>query len=65
MVVRIENKSDICNVFRPFHQMVKVLYSSNIKDLYFDNGGEYINYELSWFLQDHRIVHETSCPPNP
>ncbi|MBT0984662.1 DDE-type integrase/transposase/recombinase, partial [Salmonella enterica subsp. enterica serovar Typhimurium] len=40
-------------------------YSIDIKILRSDNGGEYIASELSWFLQDRGIIHQTTCPHTP
>ena len=57
-----KNKSEVCDVFRLFRQMIKTQYSSDIKVLRSNNGGEYINSELFKFLQDRGIVHETTCP---
>ncbi|CAL9020404.1 unnamed protein product [Prunus brigantina] len=45
--------------------MVQTQYSSVIKVLRSDNGGEYINFELSEFLRGQRILHETTCPHTP
>ena len=52
-------------MFRLFQQMIKTQYSSDIKVLRSDNGGEYINSELSWFLQDCGIIHQTTCLYTP
>ncbi|KAB2604263.1 hypothetical protein D8674_037554 [Pyrus ussuriensis x Pyrus communis] len=38
--------------------MIKTQYSIDIKVLRSDNGGEYINSELSRFLQDRGIIHK-------
>ncbi|CAN6573029.1 unnamed protein product [Malus baccata var. baccata] len=40
-------------------------YSSVIKVLHSDNGGEYIGSDLSGFLWDQGILHETTCPHTP
>lgn len=45
--------------------MVETQYSSIIKVLRSDNGGEYINFELSEFLHGQGILHETTCPHTP
>ena len=46
----MKNKSDVGMVFRSFSQMVATQYSSVVKVLRSDNGGEYIGSELSGFL---------------
>ncbi|CAL2237877.1 unnamed protein product [Prunus armeniaca] len=61
----LKNKSDVGAIFRSFAQMVQTQYSSVIKVLRFDNGGEYINFELSEFLRGQGILHETTCPHTP
>ncbi|KAM1972448.1 hypothetical protein ACFX1Q_019779 [Malus domestica] len=42
--------------------MIQTQYSSVIKVLRSDNGGEYIACELSEFLRDGDILYETTCP---
>ncbi|KAM2707578.1 hypothetical protein EV1_036542 [Malus domestica] len=61
----LKNKSEVCDVFRLFQQMVKTQYSIDIKVLRSDNGEEYIASELSRFLQDRGIIHQTTCPHTP
>ncbi|CAN6568096.1 unnamed protein product [Malus baccata var. baccata] len=61
----MKNKSDMGMVFRSFFQMVATQYSSVIKVFHSDNGGEYIGSELSTFLRDQGILHETTCPHTP
>nr|XP_028954377.1 uncharacterized protein LOC114823160 [Malus domestica] len=61
----LKNKSDVGLVFRSFSQMIQTQYSSVIKVLRFDNGGEYIACELSEFLRDRGILYETTCPYTP
>ncbi|KAB2630265.1 hypothetical protein D8674_007784 [Pyrus ussuriensis x Pyrus communis] len=58
-------QSDVGMVFRNFSQMLRTQYFSVIKVLRSDNGGEYINRELSEFLGDQGILHETTCPYTP
>ena len=61
----LKNKSEVYEVFRLFQQMIKTQYSSDIKVLRSDNGREYINSELSRFLQDCGIIHQTTCLHTP
>ncbi|KAM2173457.1 hypothetical protein ACFX1R_038295 [Malus domestica] len=61
----LKNKSDVSAIFRSFAQLVQTQYSSVIKVLCSDNGGEYINSKLSIFLHDQMILHETTCPHTP
>ncbi|CAN6720151.1 unnamed protein product [Malus baccata var. baccata] len=50
---------------RNLQKMVKTQYSIDIKVLRSDNSGEYIASELSQFLQDRGIIHQTTCPHTP
>ena len=59
------NKSDVSAIFRYFAQMIQTQYSSVIKVLCSDNGGEYINFELSEFLHNQGTLHETTHPHTP
>ncbi|KAB2621081.1 hypothetical protein D8674_037660 [Pyrus ussuriensis x Pyrus communis] len=61
----MKNKSDVSMVFRSFSKMVATQYSFVIKVLHSDNRGEYIGSELSNFLRDQGILHETTCPHTP
>ena len=61
----LKNKSDVSTIFRSFAQMIQTQYSSVIKVLRSDNGGEYINFELSEFLSEQGILHETICLHTP
>ena len=61
----LKNKSDVSMIIRSFSQLVAKQYSSVIKVLGSDNGGEYVNSELSSFFRDQGILHETTCPHTP
>ena len=61
----LKNKSEVCDVFRLFHQMNKTQYSFDIKVLRSNNGGEYINSKLSRFLQDRGFIYQTTCLHTP
>ena len=45
--------------------MIGNQFSLPIKVLKSDNGGEYLNFELSQFFAEHDILHETTCPQTP
>lgn len=61
----MRHKSDVANIFSIFYHMVRTQYSLLIKIIRSDNGGEYLNSELSQFLQANRILHETTYPHTP
>lgn len=58
----IRHKSDVRAIFSIFYHMVRTKYSLPIKIIRSDNGGEYLNSELSKFFQNNGILHETTCP---
>ncbi|KAM1776985.1 hypothetical protein ACFX11_043708 [Malus domestica] len=61
----MKHKSDVGQNFHQFYCMVKNQYSLPLKVLRSDNGGEYLNTELSQYFQEHGILHETTCPQTP
>ena len=56
-------KSDVSIIFPIFKNLVEIQLNSQIKALYFDNGGEFI--KLQPFLQNHGISHMTTPPHTP
>ena len=61
----MKNKSDVSMVFWSFSQMVTTQYSYVIKDLSSNNEGDNRGAELTGFLRDQGILHETTCPHTP
>lgn len=53
-------KSDVAKIVKSFNQLVQTQFSLRIKVLRSDNGGEYVNVELS--LLEQGILHETIYP---
>ena len=45
--------------------MVQIQFSTTIRVLRSDNGGEYINQEFQHYFQQHGLWHETSCSYTP
>ena len=56
-VYLLKHKSDVSMIIRSFSQMLATQYSSVIKVLHTDNGGEYVNSDLSTFSHDQGILH--------
>ena len=50
----MKNKSDVGDIFKGFYHMVYTQYSLPIKVLRSDNGGEYLNQDLSQFFYGKR-----------
>ena len=61
----LNKKSDLFAVFKHFKNLVENQYSTKIKVLRFDNGGEYLSFQFQSFCSDHGILHQTSCPYVP
>ncbi|KAM2798566.1 hypothetical protein COP1_003513 [Malus domestica] len=61
----MKQKSDVGQIFQQFYRMIGNQFSLPIKVLRSDNGGEYLNFELSQFFAEHGILHETTCPQTP
>ena len=61
----LKHKSDVFSVFKTFHTMVQTQFSTDIRILRSDNGGEYVNSEFSHYLTNSGILHETTCTQTP
>ena len=64
-VYLLRHKSDVCVVYRLFHQMVLTQFGISIKIIHFDNRGEYFKNELTDFLHSVGTIHQTSCSQSP
>ena len=55
-VFHMKHKSDVCTVFRHFHQMVVTQFGISIKVLRFDNGSEYFKQQLMEFMHSVGVI---------
>jgi hypothetical protein len=62
---QFKRKSEVCSIFRMFHQMVTTQFGIPIKVLRSDNGKEYIKQELLDFMHSVGIIHQTTCTDSP
>lgn len=62
---QLKTKDEVFPVFQAFHAMVQTQFSSKIKILRSDNGGEFINKRFQAYFQQHGLLHETSCSQTP
>jgi transposase InsO family protein len=62
---QLKTKDEVFAVFQAFHAMVQTQFSSKIKILRSDNGGEFINQRFQAYFQQHGLLHETSCSQTP
>jgi hypothetical protein len=56
------NKSEVFDSFVKFKLLVENQFSSKIKQLQSDGGGEYMSNHFQSFLTKHGIIHRKSCP---
>ena len=61
----LKQKSKLFAVFKHFKNLVETQYSSKIRVLGSDNGGEYLNSQFQSFCYDNGILHQTSYPHVP
>ncbi|KAM2286498.1 hypothetical protein ACFX1S_038958 [Malus domestica] len=57
----MKHKSEVPTKFNIFHQYVATQFDKKIQTLRSDNGEEYVNHVLHNYLQEHGIVHQTTC----
>jgi len=61
----MKDKSEVFHFLVNFYKMIQIQFESPIKRLRSDNGREYVNQNLSKFLQKNVVVHELTCVENP
>src|ERR1044072_1910570 len=64
-VFLMKEKSEVGPIFEIFHNMVQTQFQTSIKVLRTDNGREYYHSTLSSYLQNHGIIHQSSCVDTP
>ncbi|CAL5428100.1 unnamed protein product [Camellia sinensis] len=64
-VCLMASKNEVASLFQKFHTMVATQYQFPIRVLRSDNGGEFVNQYLTPFLNQHGIVHQTTCTSTP
>jgi transposase InsO family protein len=58
----LHTKSEVYECFIKFKLLVEKQFSSSIKQLQSDGGGEYTSLHFQAFLTKHGILHRKSCP---
>ena len=58
-------KYDVFIIFKTFKSLVENTFSTTIKSLQTDGGGEYVNHQLKDYLNTHGINHRLTCPHHP
>lgn len=64
-VYLLKEKSQVFDMFKTFHAMVKNEIQQNIGTLRIDNEGEYTSKSFEQYLRDNGIKHQTIIPYNP
>jgi transposase InsO family protein len=58
----LKQKSEVFNCLVRFKSLVENQFSSTIKQLLTDNGGEYLSTVFQEYLSQHGILHKLTCP---
>ena len=61
----LKSKSEVFSKFLEFKAMVETQFSTRIKTLRFDGGGEYTSSAFKSFLLQHGITYQMSCLYTP
>ncbi|RVX08140.1 Retrovirus-related Pol polyprotein from transposon TNT 1-94 [Vitis vinifera] len=64
-VFLMKEKSEVGHIFQTFNLMVQNQFNSKIQVLKLDNAKEYFTSSLSTYLQNHDIIHISSCVDTP
>jgi len=59
------SKFEVFSIFRQYVTYVEAQFSSSIKVLMFDSGGEYMSCEFHEFLNPKSMVSQHFCPYTP
>ena len=63
--ILLNKKSKVFSKFMLFKAFVETQFSTKIKILRSNGGGEYTSTEFKSFLSQHGIIHQLSCPYTP
>ncbi|OMO54865.1 Integrase, catalytic core [Corchorus capsularis] len=61
----MKSKSDVNLLFQKFHKIIQTQYNEQIRVLRSDNGGEYLNSELTHYLETQGMINQTTCVDTP
>lgn len=63
--ILLPTKQHTIQSIRDFFVHVQTQFHTSIKTFRTDNGGEFMNHDLSSFFASHGTVHQSSCPSTP
>ena len=58
-------KSNFYKIYSNFHSIIRTQFSTTIKVLHSDLGGEYYLSEFEEFLATHGTIHQSTCSNTP
>ena len=61
----MKTKDEVNLLFQKFHKMIETQYNAKVRVLRSDNGGEYQSFDLQKYLEEHDIIHQTTCSNSP
>jgi len=61
----MKSKGEVNLIFQKFHKMIQTQYNAKVQVLRSDNGGEYQSLEFKRYLDEHEIIHQTTCRNTP
>ena len=61
----LHSKADVIFIFQTFVALVETQFSTKIKILRSDSGGEYMSCDFQSFLQQKGFISQRSCPCTP
>ena len=61
----LKSKFEVFSKFILFKALVETQFSTKIKTLRFDGGGEYTSTAIKSYLSQHGIIHKISCTYTP
>jgi hypothetical protein len=61
----LRSKSEVFSTFQAFVVFIENQFSTHIKILCSDSGGEYMSKEFQEFLKNKGILSQRSCPYTP
>ena len=64
-VYLLREKSETCQVFQNFSNMIQTQFQTKIRVLRTDNGKEYFHSILGDYLLQNGIIHQSSCVDTP
>jgi len=65
MVYFLRHKDQVLSAFKQYKALVENKLERKIKALRSDRGGEYINSEMTEYLAEHGIEHQTTARYSP